>query len=143
MFKGQARRKAPRGAARLAGIPVLRLLNEPTAAAIAYGLDQRAQGRFVVYDLGGGTFDVSILQLSRGVFEVLATGGDTALGGDDFDRALFDHLVTLAGLTELSDADASALRVASRRVKEQLSTHAQVDVQCRFCPLNTSYASDE
>jgi len=132
-----AQRQATKDAARLAGIPVLRLLNEPTAAAIAYGLDQRAQGRFVVYDLGGGTFDVSILQLSRGVFEVLATGGDTALGGDDFDRALFDHLVTLAGLAELSDADASALRVASRRVKEQLSTHAQVDVQCRL-PSGTS-----
>ena len=139
-----AQRQATKDAARLAGIPVLRLLNEPTAAAIAYGLDQQAQGRFVVYDLGGGTFDVSILQLSRGVFEVLSTGGDTALGGDDFDRTLFEHLTGLirpaarSGATPsalsdtdtsaLSDADKSALRVESRRVKELLSTLAEVHV---------------
>jgi len=133
-----AQRQATKDSARLAGIPVLRLLNEPTAAAIAYGLDQQAQGRFVVYDLGGGTFDVSILQLSRGVFEVLSTGGDTALGGDDFDRTLFDHLAglvvpgALPDLTSLvlSDADTSALRVESRRVKELLSSHAEVQVNC-------------
>ena len=139
-----AQRQATKDAARLAGIPVLRLLNEPTAAAIAYGLDQQAQGRFVVYDLGGGTFDVSILQLSRGVFEVMSTGGDTALGGDDFDRTLFAHLTglirpaALSGATSsalsdtdtsaLSDADTSALRVESRRVKELLSTLAEVHV---------------
>jgi molecular chaperone HscA len=139
-----AQRQATKDAARLAGIPVLRLLNEPTAAAIAYGLDQQAQGRFVVYDLGGGTFDVSILQLSRGVFEVMSTGGDTALGGDDFDRTLFEHLTglirpaALSGPTPstlshtdtsaLSDADTSALRVESRRVKELLSTLAEVHV---------------
>ena len=133
-----AQRQATKDSARLAGIPVLRLLNEPTAAAIAYGLDQQAQGRFVIYDLGGGTFDVSILQLSRGVFEVLSTGGDTALGGDDFDRTLFDHLAGLVvpgalpdlTLSVLSDADTSALRVESRRVKELLSSHAEVQVNC-------------
>ena len=127
-----AQRQATKDAARLAGIPVLRLLNEPTAAAIAYGLDQQAEGRFVVYDLGGGTFDVSILQLSRGVFEVLATGGDTALGGDDFDRTLFDHLAALIqpAASALSDADTSALRVESRRVKELLSSHDEVQVNC-------------
>ena len=84
----EGQRQATKDAARLAGIEVLRLLNEPTAAAVAYGLDAGAEGLFVVYDLGGGTFDVSILRLSRGVFEVVATGGDAALGGDDFDRAL-------------------------------------------------------
>lgn len=141
-----AQRQATKDAARLAGIPVLRLLNEPTAAAIAYGLDQQAEGRFVVYDLGGGTFDVSILQLSRGVFEVLATGGDTALGGDDFDRTLFDHLSGLIrpdpltgstsstqtdlGKSGLSDADTSALRVESRRIKELLSAQPEVHVNC-------------
>jgi len=143
-----AQRQATKDSARLAGIPVLRLLNEPTAAAIAYGLDQQAQGRFVVYDLGGGTFDVSILQLSRGVFEVLSTGGDTALGGDDFDRTLFEYLTglirpaALPGSTPsalsdtdtstLSDADTSALRVESRRVKELLSTLAEVHVDFRL-----------
>ena len=84
----EAQRQATKDAAKLAGINVLRLLNEPTAAAIAYGLDNAAEGIYAVYDLGGGTFDISILKLSRGVFEVLATGGDSALGGDDFDRAL-------------------------------------------------------
>jgi molecular chaperone HscA len=139
-----AQRQATKDSARLAGIPVLRLLNEPTAAAIAYGLDQQAQGRFVVYDLGGGTFDVSILQLSRGVFEVLSTGGDTALGGDDFDRTLFEYLTGLirpaalpgstpsslsdTDMSALSDADTSSLRVESRRVKELLSTLAEVHV---------------
>ena len=127
-----AQRQATKDAARLAGIPVLRLLNEPTAAAIAYGLDQQAEGRFVVYDLGGGTFDVSILQLSRGVFEVLSTGGDTALGGDDFDRTLFEHLAAMVrpAASILSDGDTSALRVESRRIKELLSSHAEVHVNC-------------
>lgn len=143
-----AQRQATKDSARLAGIPVLRLLNEPTAAAIAYGLDQQAQGRFVVYDLGGGTFDVSILQLSRGVFEVLSTGGDTALGGDDFDRTLFEYLTGLirpaalpcstpsalsdTDTSTLSDADTSALRVESRRVKELLSTLAEVHVDFKL-----------
>lgn len=88
-----AQRQATKDAARLAGLNVLRLLNEPTAAAIAYGLDNAAEGTFVVYDLGGGTFDVSVLQLSKGLFEVKATGGNSALGGDDFDHRLFCHIV--------------------------------------------------
>src|SRR5690606_23188389 len=86
-----AQRQATRDAARLAGLNVLRLLNEPTAAAIAYGLDQAAEGTYAVYDLGGGTFDVSILRLTKGVFEVVATGGDTALGGDDFDWLIGEY----------------------------------------------------
>ena len=86
-----AQRQATKDAARLAGLNVLRLLNEPTAAAIAYGLDNAAEGTFVVYDLGGGTFDVSVLQLSKGLFEVKATGGNSALGGDDFDRSLLRY----------------------------------------------------
>src|SRR5512132_677718 len=88
-----AQRQATKDAGRLAGLEVLRLLNEPTAAALAYGLDKRAQGTFAVYDLGGGTFDVSILRLDAGVFEVLATGGDTHLGGDDFDRVVARRLM--------------------------------------------------
>ena len=84
-----AQRQATKDAAKLAGLPVLRLLNEPTAAAIAYGLDNAAEGTYAVYDLGGGTFDISILRLSQGVFEVLATNGDSALGGDDFDHRVF------------------------------------------------------
>ena len=118
-----AQRQATKDAAQLAGLKVLRLLNEPTAAAIAYGLDQAAQGCFVVYDLGGGTFDVSILRLSRGVFEVLATGGDTALGGDDFDRALSDDLLERSGLRSIDSIDASFLLDQARAVKEQLSGH--------------------
>ncbi|WP_261006848.1 Hsp70 family protein, partial [Bordetella pertussis] len=102
-----AQRQATRDAARLAGLNVLRLLNEPTAAAIAYGLDQAAEGIYAVYDLGGGTFDISILRLTQGVFEVIATGGDTALGGDDFDSAIVAH--ACAG------EDVAALPVADRR----------------------------
>ncbi len=88
-----AQRQATKDAARLAGLNVLRLLNEPTAAAVAYGLDKGAEGLVAIYDLGGGTFDISILRLTRGVFEVLATGGDTALGGDDFDHAIAGSVV--------------------------------------------------
>ena len=90
-------------AARLAGLHVLRLLNEPTAAAIAYGLDSGQEGVIAVYDLGGGTFDISVLRLSRGVFEVPATGGDSALGGDDFDHLLADYLREQAGLNDRGD----------------------------------------
>ena len=93
-----AQRQATKDAARLAGLNVLRLLNEPTAAALAYGLDSGQEGVIAVYDLGGGTFDISILRLSRGVFEVLATGGDSALGGDDFDHLVLSHLKQQAGL---------------------------------------------
>ncbi|WP_054179413.1 Fe-S protein assembly chaperone HscA [Trabulsiella odontotermitis] len=99
-----AQRQGTKDAARLAGLHVLRLLNEPTAAAIAYGLDSGQEGVIAVYDLGGGTFDISILRLSRGVFEVLATGGDSALGGDDFDHLLADHLREQAGMRDRSDA---------------------------------------
>ena len=99
-----AQRQGTKDAARLAGLHVLRLLNEPTAAAIAYGLDSGQEGVIAVYDLGGGTFDISILRLSRGVFEVLATGGDSALGGDDFDHLLADYIREQAGIADRSDA---------------------------------------
>ncbi|NIE82745.1 MULTISPECIES: Fe-S protein assembly chaperone HscA [unclassified Burkholderia] len=118
-----AQRQATKDAARLAGLNVLRLLNEPTAAAIAYGLDNGAEGLYAVYDLGGGTFDLSILKLTKGVFEVLAAGGDSALGGDDFDHALFAHVLAAAGIERaaLSAADVRALLDRSRAVKEALS----------------------
>ena len=93
-----AQRQATRDAGRLAGLEVLRLVNEPTAAALAYGLDKQVEGTFAVFDLGGGTFDVSVLKLEGGVFEVKSTGGDSALGGDDFDRAIAAHLLAAAGL---------------------------------------------
>lgn len=118
----EAQRQATKDAAQLAGLNVLRLINEPTAAAVAYGLDQRAQGQFVVFDLGGGTFDVSILRLQAGVFEVLATGGDSALGGDDFDRALADHFIATHGLSSLPPQQRGRLVMACRRVKEQISS---------------------
>ncbi|HXU06713.1 MAG TPA: Hsp70 family protein, partial [Polyangia bacterium] len=97
-------RQATRDAGRLAGLEVLRLLNEPTAAALAYGLDKQAEGTFAVFDLGGGTFDVSILKLEEGVFEVKSTGGDSALGGDDFDRAIAEALLARAGAVDTGDA---------------------------------------
>ncbi len=121
-----AQRQATKDAARLAGINILRLLNEPTAAAIAYGLDHGARGTYAVYDLGGGTFDISILKLSRGVFEVLATGGDSALGGDDFDHRLFCWIIERAQLLPLSQQDARALMVKAREVKERLSVEPEV-----------------
>src|SRR6476660_6536952 len=95
-----AQRQATKDAARLAGLEVLRLLNEPTAAALAYGLDKKSEGMFAVYDLGGGTFDISILKLSEGIFEVKSTAGDTALGGDDFDRALAELMLSARGVTQ-------------------------------------------
>ena len=116
-----AQRQATKDAAKLAGIEVLRLLNEPTAAAIAYGLDNAAEGIYAVYDLGGGTFDISILRLSKGVFEVLSTGGDCALGGDDFDHRLYCWVLEQAKLQLLSDKDTRLLLTASKDVKEQLS----------------------
>ncbi len=114
-----AQRQATKDAARLAGLEVLRLLNEPTAAAIAYGLDQRASGKFAVYDLGGGTFDVSILDLNDGIFQVLSTAGDTHLGGDDFDRALAQYVVP--DLAARSNAEARAILAAAERCKRELS----------------------
>jgi molecular chaperone HscA len=116
-----AQRQATKDAAQLAGINVLRLINEPTAAAIAYGLDQASEGVYAVYDLGGGTFDISILRLARGVFEVLATGGDSALGGDDYDRALVDWVQTQTGCVIATPADKSNVLVAARACKEALS----------------------
>ncbi len=120
-----AQRQATKDAAKLAGLNVLRLLNEPTAAAIAYGLDHASEGIYVVYDLGGGTFDVSVLRLTKGVFEVLATGGDSALGGDDFDHRLFCWIIEQANLSPLSDEDTRILMVKSREAKELLSSHAE------------------
>ncbi|TDQ43491.1 Fe-S protein assembly chaperone HscA [Tepidicella xavieri] len=124
-----AQRQATKDAAQMAGLNVLRLINEPTAAAIAYGLDQAAEGVYAVYDLGGGTFDVSILRLTRGVFEVLATGGDSALGGDDYDRALADALLARAGwpvqAAELPATQRAAVLAEARRVKEALSAQPE------------------
>jgi molecular chaperone HscA len=120
-----AQRQATKDAARLAGLNVLRLLNEPTAAAIAYGLDNAAEGVYAVYDLGGGTFDISILRLSRGVFEVLATNGDSALGGDDFDQRLYCWLLEKNDLSALSAQDTRLLLTRARAAKEELSEYAQ------------------
>ncbi|MRV75637.1 Fe-S protein assembly chaperone HscA [Duganella sp. FT92W] len=123
-----AQRQATKDAAQLAGLNVLRLLSEPTAAAIAYGLDNASEGLFAVYDLGGGTFDISVLKLSKGVFEVLATGGDSALGGDDFDHRLFCWIHEQEKLAPLSDEDTAVLMVKAREAKELLSTKSEVTV---------------
>jgi molecular chaperone HscA len=128
-----AQRQATKDAARLAGLNVLRLLNEPTAAAVAYGLDNAAEGTYAVYDLGGGTFDVSILRLSRGVFEVLSTGGDAALGGDDFDRRIVDWARAKGALSELSPEDTQTLFSRARSVKEALSS-------CEAMPFAVQFA---
>ena len=119
-----AQRQATKDAAQLAGLNVLRLINEPTAAAIAYGLDNASEGVFAIYDLGGGTFDISILRLTQGVFEVVATGGDSVLGGDDYDRALVDLALAKAGLAAsvLTPKDTAALLRAARAAKEALSS---------------------
>jgi molecular chaperone HscA len=120
-----AQRQATKDAAQLAGLNVLRLLSEPTAAAIAYGLDNGSEGVYAVYDLGGGTFDISILKLTKGVFEVLSTGGDSALGGDDFDHRLFCWIIEQAALPPLNDEDTRVLMVKAREAKEFLSTNGQ------------------
>ncbi len=117
-----AQRQATKDAARLAGLDVLRLINEPTAAAIAYGLDNASEGVYAVYDLGGGTFDISILRLAAGVFEVLATGGDSALGGDDYDDALVSWVLSKKAMGQPIQADRPALRLAARACKEALSS---------------------
>jgi len=117
-----AQRQATKDAAQLAGINVLRLINEPTAAAIAYGLDNASEGVYAIYDLGGGTFDISILRLTRGVFEVMATGGDSALGGDDYDQALIAWVLQQQDVNAaLSASERAALRAEARRCKEALS----------------------
>jgi molecular chaperone HscA len=127
-----AQRQATKDAARLAGLNVLRLLNEPTAAAIAYGLDNSAEGIYAVFDLGGGTFDISILRLSKGVFEVMATGGDSALGGDDFDHRIFCWIIEQAKLTPLSPQDARLLQMRAREAKEQLSQHGRAPITVKL-----------
>ena len=118
-----AQRQATKDAARLAGLNVLRLLNEPTAAAVAYGLDNAAEGVYAIYDLGGGTFDISILRLQKGVFEVLATSGDSALGGDDFDRRVFCWALEESTLSPLNAQDTRLLMAKAREVKEELTSH--------------------
>jgi molecular chaperone HscA len=123
-----AQRQATKDAARLAGLEVLRLLNEPTAAAIAYGLDNASEGIYAVYDLGGGTFDISILKLSRGVFEVLATSGDAALGGDDFDHRVYCWLIETSRISPPGLEDMRALYMEARRAKEVLSSADEVHI---------------
>ncbi|MBC7994822.1 MAG: Fe-S protein assembly chaperone HscA [Rhizobacter sp.] len=127
-----AQRQATKDAAQLAGLNVLRLINEPTAAAIAYGLENGSQGLYAVYDLGGGTFDISLLRLSQGVFEVVATGGDSALGGDDFDRLLADWALSQSGQEATTPQDKRAVLVAARAAKEKLSA---TDHATLACPL--------
>jgi molecular chaperone HscA len=126
-----AQRQATKDAAQLAGLNVLRLINEPTAAAIAYGLDKGAQGLFAVYDLGGGTFDISILRLSKGVFEVVATGGDSALGGDDYDQVVADWACKQLDLSfeKLDAHDRAQLLASSRTAKEAFSTQDEALIQ--------------
>src|SRR5947209_11494844 len=127
-----AQRQATKDAGKLAGLNVLRLLNEPTAAAIAYGLENASEGTFAVYDLGGGTFDLSILKLSRGVFEVVATSGDSMLGGDDFDQRVFCWAVEQAKLAPLSPKDMRLLLVKAREAKEYLTSHGEARITARL-----------
>ena len=128
-----AQRQATKDAAQLAGLNVLRLISEPTAAAIAYGLEHGSQGLYAVYDLGGGTFDISLLRLTAGVFEVVATGGDSALGGDDFDAMLAEWALGNAGLCARTPQDKRAVQVAARAAKEKLSN---ADHAVLACPLS-------
>ena len=141
-----AQRQATKDAAQLAGINVLRLINEPTAAAIAYGLDNQSEGVFAIYDLGGGTFDISILRLTQGVFEVVATGGDSALGGDDYDRALVDSALTRTGLAAdaLTATDKAALLRTARICKEALSSRvsAPFNVQLSKALINFEMSAE-
>lgn len=132
-----AQRQATKDAARLAGLNVLRLLNEPTAAAVAYGLDNASEGKFVIYDLGGGTFDVSILHLSKGVFEVLATNGDSALGGDDFDHRIYCWVLdkvreSTTDFAPLTEGDTRLLLTKSRQAKEWLTENFEAQILCRL-----------
>ncbi len=132
-----AQRQATKDAARLAGLHVLRLLNEPTAAAVAYGLDNASEGIFVIYDLGGGTFDISILRLSKGVFEVLATNGDSALGGDDFDHRIYCWVLDqvregATHFTPLNEEDTRLLLTKSRQAKEWLTDNFEAQIVCRL-----------
>ncbi|TVT48533.1 MAG: Fe-S protein assembly chaperone HscA [Denitromonas halophila] len=124
-----AQRQATKDAARLAGLNVLRLLNEPTAAAVAYGLENASEGVYAIYDLGGGTFDISILKLARGVFEVMSTNGDASLGGDDFDHRVFCWILDQSGVAPVSDSDARRLQALARRAKERLSTEEEAQIR--------------
>jgi molecular chaperone HscA len=132
-----AQRQATKDAARLAGLNVLRLLNEPTAAAVAYGLDNASEGVYVIYDLGGGTFDISILRLSKGIFEVLATNGDSALGGDDFDHRIYCWVLDqvrskTADFKPLTEADTRLLLTKSRQAKEWLTDNHEANILCKL-----------
>ena len=127
-----AQRQATKDAARLAGLNVLRLLNEPTAAAIAYGLENSTEGTYAVFDLGGGTFDISILKLSRGVFEVIATNGDAALGGDDWDQRVFCWIIEQAKLAPPAPRDMRQLLVKAREAKEYLTGHGEAQISARL-----------
>lgn len=131
-----AQRQATKDAAQVAGIKVLRLLNEPTAAAVAYGLDEGAEGVIAVYDLGGGTFDISILRLNKGVFEVLSTGGDSALGGDDFDLALAQWFLEQLGGAEVVAGESRYLTEKARWAKERLTDHDVIDVELEHAGQN-------
>ena len=137
----EAQRQATKDAAQLAGLNVLRLINEPTAAAIAYGLDNASEGVYAVYDLGGGTFDISILRLTQGVFEVVSTGGDSALGGDDYDRALVDWVLDKAGLAAdtLTPSDKAALQQAARACKEALSAAESVPFSLQLAKASLNF----
>jgi molecular chaperone HscA len=143
----EAQRQATKDAAQLAGLNVLRLISEPTAAAIAYGLDNASEGVFAIYDLGGGTFDISILRLTKGVFEVVATGGDSALGGDDYDRALVEWILAKAGLAAdtLTSSDKAALQRAARAGKEALSSAQAVpfSVQLAKAAINFEMKAED
>jgi molecular chaperone HscA len=130
-----AQRQATKDAGRLAGLEVLRLLNEPTAAALAYGLDKGVQGLYAVYDLGGGTFDISILELVDGVFQVKSVGGDSALGGDDFDRAIVQQLLDARGITEPTNAQIALLLQQARAAKERLTDVEQTELVFEGVPF--------
>ena len=141
-----AQRQATKDAAQVAGLNVLRLLNEPTAAAVAYGLDNGSEGVFVIYDLGGGTFDVSILRLSKGVFEVLSTNGDSTLGGDDFDHRIYCWALEQAQLSLLSPEDSRLLHIKAREAKEWLTDHPEARITCILSkgkPLDITLTSEE
>ncbi|CAN5148259.1 Fe-S protein assembly chaperone HscA [soil metagenome] len=135
-----AQRQATKDAAQLAGLNVLRLISEPTAAAIAYGLENGSEGLYAVYDLGGGTFDISLLRLTQGVFEVVATGGDSALGGDDFDALLAEWALAQAGLQANSPQDKRAVLVAARAAKEKLSAADHTTLACPLTGSNSAPA---
>jgi molecular chaperone HscA len=134
-----AQRQATKDAAKLAGLNVLRLINEPTAAAIAYGLDNGSEGVYAIYDLGGGTFDISILRLTKGVFEVVATGGDSSLGGDDYDQALADWVALQLGIQIDSPTDKASMKVAARQCKEALSATNTVAINAVLTRGNVTF----